>query len=78
MAHLHPQRYPGSVWAESVVFEALEHLSNEWHVVADAFFPVERRHQATLDGQVDFILLHPDHGAIVLDDWFQGVSGRRW
>ena len=46
MAHLHPQRYPGSVWAESVVFEALEHLSNEWHVVADAFFPVERRHQA--------------------------------
>lgn len=67
MAHMHPQRYPGSVWAESVVFEALEHLSNEWHVVADAFFPVERRHQATLDGQVDFILLHPEHGAIVLE-----------
>ena len=64
---MYPQHYPGSEWGEEQVFEALETLSDEWHVIADAFFPVERRHQATLDGQVDFILLHRDHGALVLE-----------
>lgn len=67
MAHMHPTQYNGGVWAEAQVFNALERLPDSWHVVSDAFVSIPRRSAPTLDGQIDFVLLHPAVGAIVVE-----------
>jgi len=73
MATMHPKKYAGGVWAEEQVFNALRELPDPWHVVADVYFPIPRDADPALDGQVDFVLLHPELGGIVLE--VKGGSG---
>ena len=62
MATMHPKTYAGGVWAEEQVFNALRDLPDPWHVVADVYFPIPRDADPALDGQIDFVLLHPELG----------------
>lgn len=67
MAVMYPKQYPGEIWAEAQVFEALAKLPDDWHVISDVFFPVQRKNAPTLDGQVDFVLVHRKWGVIVME-----------
>ena len=64
---MYPKVYSGTVWAEEQVFNALTLLDDDWHVFSDLFFPVPRKGQTTLDGQIDFLLVHHKYGVIVME-----------
>lgn len=81
MAVMHPNQYPGEEWGEEQVYNALRILPDDWHVIADVYFPVPRDADPTLDGQVDLVLIHPRFGGIILEvkgGSRIGVDDGRW
>jgi hypothetical protein len=61
-----PDPFLGGEWGEEQVYDALRGLPDEWTVVYDVAF-VMGRANASLDGQVDFVLIHPTYGAVILE-----------
>jgi hypothetical protein len=66
VARMMPDPFPGGEWGEERVYDALRDLPDEWTVVYDVAFVVGRA-ATSLDGQVDFVLLHPTYGAVILE-----------
>jgi hypothetical protein len=61
-----PDPFPGGEWGEEQVYDALRTLPDQWTVVYDVAFMVQRS-STSLDGQADFVLVHPAHGLVVLE-----------
>jgi hypothetical protein len=81
MARMYPQRLPDDASAsERPIFNALQQLSDPWRVFHSVAWQ-SRRNGRQGDGEADFVLLHPEHGLIVIEakggsitikdgDWF--------
>ncbi|MGE0191101.1 MAG: NERD domain-containing protein [Planctomycetota bacterium] len=70
MAQMVPERDEGEVdsRAERLVRRALsERLPDDWTVVHGARWVGRRHGRDGQDGEIDFLLLHPKHGAVVLE-----------
>jgi hypothetical protein len=61
-----PDPFPGGEWGEEQFYEALRTLPDQWTVVYDVAFVVGRR-STSLDGQADFVLVHPAVGLLILE-----------
>lgn len=55
MARMVPDPFPGCEWGEEQVYHALRTLPDQWTVVYDVAFMVQRS-STSLDGQADFVL----------------------
>ena len=54
--------------AEGKVFDALEaRLDDEWEVFHSAAWVVRDKKQGVEDGEIDFVLAHPEHGIVCLE-----------
>ena len=54
--------------AEGKVFDALEaRLDDEWEVFHSAAWVVRDKKQGVEDGEIDFVLVHPEHGIVCLE-----------
>ena len=86
MAVFYPdQPAEGTPKSELLVWGALESLPNSWRVFHSVGFQVRKGHKV-VDGEADFVLLHPKHGFIVLEikggtvtvedgNWYQESKG---
>jgi Nuclease-related domain/AAA domain len=90
MARFYPNAQSGSVpQSERRVFEALKRLSDDWVVVHGLrFITPARGRRPPRNGEVDFVLIHPRYGLIVLEakggryevehgDWYTFPGGHR-
>jgi hypothetical protein len=81
MARMYPQRLPENVSpSERPIFTALQQLPDPWRVFHSVAWQSRRKGRQG-DGEADFVLLHPNHGLIVIEakggsitikdgDWF--------
>ena len=89
MARTHPRRLPADVpGSERRVWETLRRLDDPWRVFHGVAWQSLRRGRPD-DGEADFVLLHPDHGILVVEvkgggllvrdgEWFgRGSQGLR-
>jgi DNA-binding Xre family transcriptional regulator len=54
--------------AEGKVFDALEaRLDDEWEVFHSAAWVVRGKKQGVEDGEIDFVIVHPEHGIVCLE-----------
>lgn len=70
MAHIVPEGDEGAVdsRAERLVRRALrERLADDWTVVHGGRWVARRHGREGQDGEIDFLLLHPKHGVVVLE-----------
>ena len=90
MAHFYPtSAQPGTPNSETKTWRALENLPDSWRVFHSVAWQVPKRNRI-LDGEADFVLIHPKHGMIVLEvkggllevrrgEWYQrDVDGGDW
>jgi hypothetical protein len=80
MAIFHPSSpADGCHRSEQVVRNALAALDDRWHVFHDIWWQAVRDGREA-DGQIDFVLLHADHGLVVIEvkGGKLGVAEGRW
>ncbi len=54
--------------AEGKVFDALEaHLDDEWEVFHSAAWVVRDKKRGSTDGEIDFVIVHPERGVLCLE-----------
>ncbi len=74
MAEMFPNRLPGYIQndskraAERKVYEALEQsLDEKFHVFYSVAWLTRRRSGGAMDGEVDFVVGHPEHGILLIE-----------
>lgn len=70
MAHMYPQRFPqtGESQAEAVLYEELRsQLSDSFTVLYSVKWLMRDRRHHDQDGEIDFLVIHPDLGLLVLE-----------
>src|SRR5579883_2351140 len=71
MAQMHPRNGPAegtASAAERQLYGILrERLGDEWHVIHGAERYFKAKNGRLVRGEIDFLLLHPDYGVVVLE-----------
>lgn len=68
MAIYHPSTAPADIPnSERKVWQSLEPLDNDWHVLHSVAWIGPRERGRPSDGEIDFVLLHPEVGVLLLE-----------
>jgi hypothetical protein len=83
VAKFHParlSRHPRPTYGEQKVFERLHDLDDGWLVLSSLSFLWDDKGGRVRPGEADFLLLHPLHGALIVEvkDATYAVRSRQW
>ena len=80
MAHMNPEYTEEQIKlieseAEAITYRAFrDQLSHEWHIYHSITWIMRRQADEARDGEIDFVVCHPDHGYITIEVKGGGVG----